>query len=602
MPDLWRDFLRALVLPALTLLLLPVLTIGFTAIGERWIDAEILPQIEAHIDDDASVADKEATKAFYREHPPSWACSTSDPEAATYRDAVCAPWGDLWQFELASRAAWWMTALGLATFAGIGVLGALAFRSRAAQYVSFVIGWRALVAVTAVEIVVQGALAVWLSFWVTALFLHVYSVKLIGVVAILAVIAVGLALVQLFKSPPPRAPIAAEVVSEADAPGLWQRVRELAARVGTAPPTTILAGIDQNFFVTEAGIGLVRGDAITGRALYVSLPLLRQLSLDEADAVFAHELAHLHGGDTASSARLAPAMQRYDTYWQGLAAGGLTMPAAAVMRLYRAVFELALRRESREREFVADRTAVRLTSADAVARSLLKVVGYASFRSTTEQALFSANASHSGALELRSRIDAGLADHVAEPSFVAKVRETEVPHPYDSHPPIEERLAAAGASVRLDDVATLFAAPPERTWADEVTTGAAIEDRLWTAYEEAFRAQHDLSLACRYRPATPEERAHVERYFPERSWDGKAGRVIVTYAGFVLPDGARVAFSDVASAAVKDGRVYGSSLEVTLHAGRVVSVDLGALGAGAEPFKEAFGLYWQRDQVSRRQG
>jgi hypothetical protein len=63
--------------------------------------------------------------------------------------------------------------------------------------------------------------------------------------------------------------------------------------------------------------------------------------------------------------------------------------------------------------------------------------------------------------------------------------------------------------VRLEDAPRIFGARPAKTWADEVLTGAAIELRLWTAYEARFKRNHELSLAYRYLPATDEERALV---------------------------------------------------------------------------------------------
>eukprot|EP01041_Mallomonas_annulata_P039487 gene39487-63183_t len=52
--------------------------------------------------------------------------------------------------------------------------------------------------------------------------------------------------------------------------------------------------------------------------------LLRILDQAEADAVFGHELAHLRGGDTQSSARLGPKLVQFDHYRHAVRSGGLS--------------------------------------------------------------------------------------------------------------------------------------------------------------------------------------------------------------------------------------------------------------------------------------
>jgi Zn-dependent protease with chaperone function len=603
--DFRRDFLKVVVLPALTFLLIPLFAAGFARYGERKLDGIILQSIESSIDGDAEIpaADRPEVKGFYRAHPPSAVCTDPDPRLDRYRAAVCERWGDVWQFVWAYRLALFAAALGLATFVAIGLLGLVAFWSRRAQYWSFMLGWRWLVAVTVAETIAQGVLAVWLSYWVTALLLEQYVPKLILMIALLAGLAVITIVRALLRRPPALEPLEAELLPEADAPGLWGRVKELAGRFGIEPPRAIVAGIDDNFFVTERSAPLTDGKALDGRVLYVSLPLLRILSTGEADAIFGHELAHFRGGDTAATARLYPMLARYQSYAAMLAGGGLTLPASLVMRLYRAIFELALAREQRRREYAADAEAARITSPDDLARSLLKVAGYSSFRAWTERHLFEQRSLHEGALALGARIAEGLPTHAGSQAFQEEALTLRVPHPYDSHPPLPERIQAVASAVKLEDAAPLLQARPERTWADEVLTGAAIEERLWGAYEARFKANHDVALAYRYLPANEEERGHVVRHFPDLTFEGKKGATVMTHAGVTLPGGASFLFAEIQSAKVDEGTFsHKLLLDLRSPAGekRKADVDLKALGDQAKPFKEAFSRYWQRDQVARQ--
>ncbi|MFO0582247.1 MAG: M48 family metallopeptidase [Anaeromyxobacter sp.] len=601
-----RSFVKALVLPALTLLLVPLGAIAFTRYGEAKLDGQLRAAMTAQIERSAKLSPDEKVewKAFVAAHPPSAACTDAAPDAQRYRAMVCEPWGEVWQFAMADRVALASAVVGVLALLGVGVLGLVAFRSRAAQYWSFMLGWRALVAVTVLETIAQGALLVWLSYWVTALLFERYVPKLIFVAAIAAAGAAYAIVKAVLTRPPEPEPLEAEALREEDAPGLWARVRELASRVGTAPPATIAAGIDDNFFVTEYPLALAGGAAPGGRLLYVSLPLLRTLAPAEAAAVLGHELAHFKGGDTAASARLQPALARYHAYTGSLEGKGLTGPAAAVMRLYRAIFELALSREQRRRELVADAEAARVTSPADVGRALVKVVSYSSFRARTERELFEQQVAHEGGLSLRGRIDAGLAAHAAAPGFVEHVRGARVPHPFDSHPPLDDRLAAVKAGTRLEDAAAILAERPERTWADEVETAEAIEERLWGAYEGRFQAVHEESLAWRYLPATEAERAHVVKYFPDRAFPTKdGGEVRITHEGVVRADGQRIRFVEIAAAKV-DAGTFTEGLVLTRAEGapgeKTFKVKLKPLGKGADAFKAAFQHYWQRDQVARQ--
>lgn len=171
-----REFVKVLVLPALTFFLLPLLSVGFARFGEGKIDELILANIDASIAGDAklSTPEKAELSAFYRAHPPSSVCDDPRPELERYRAAVCGLGDEVWQFTMAERVAWGGVLLGLVGFAWLAGLGFVASRRPAAQYASFMLGWRGLVGIVALETVAQGALAVWLSYWVTALLFDFY--------------------------------------------------------------------------------------------------------------------------------------------------------------------------------------------------------------------------------------------------------------------------------------------------------------------------------------------------------------------------------------------------------------------------------------------
>ena len=305
---------KVFVYALLALFLIPALTYVFTGYAQRDRDERFVAGISQRIDAEIGMpaSEKQARKDYYRNNPPSTICASADPDAQDYRAALCERYGEVWQFSLArTLSLWTMVASALLLVAVLG-LGALAFADRKMQYASFVTGWRLTTWASAASLLVQGALAVWLSYWVTAFFFHKYSPKLIVFVGMAVALGVFVAVAGVFRRVHFDNQAVGELVSEADAPALWKRIRHLAQRLNTEPPRNIVAGIDANFFVTEAPL-TVGNQTLTGRTLFVSLPLLRILDQSKADAVLGHELAHLANEDFAHREIFAFQTERADT-------------------------------------------------------------------------------------------------------------------------------------------------------------------------------------------------------------------------------------------------------------------------------------------------
>ncbi|MGO1048931.1 M48 family metalloprotease [Crossiella sp. CA198] len=83
------------------------------------------------------------------------------------------------------------------------------------------------------------------------------------------------------------------ILTRAQAPLLWKTVADLAERAGAPMPDEIRLTAEANAAVTEDTrmLGLVVGE----RRLYLGLPLLTGLPLDELKAILSHELGHFAG-------------------------------------------------------------------------------------------------------------------------------------------------------------------------------------------------------------------------------------------------------------------------------------------------------------------
>ena len=593
---------------ALALLGVPLLTYGFVRYAQHSMDGEMLQAVTQRMDENDITAPEKRAQILeeYSALLPSVLCSNTDPEAQEFRDDLCEFNGRIWHFHWARAVSLWTLALGVATLAGVLVLGRRAFASRQAQYSSLLLGWRFLQFSSAAVVVLQGVLCLWLSFWLTAFFWHSYYVKLIMIAALFAGMGILVILRKIFQRIKNENVVEGEVLAPQDAPALVERVRQIAAQLQTEPPQHIIGGIDTNFFVTESPI-TAGTQALTGRALFVSIPLLRQLTPDQASAVLSHELAHFSGGDTQAGAKFGPLLLRYDTYLEGMSEGGLTRLVYPAMQLFRLLLQMAMSRDSRQREFLADSKAAKVISAQAISESLIKIGAYAQYRNRLENKLFESQQKLGNALGLSDSVAQGLPHYAISPDFAQDMREAHIPHPFDSHPPLAERMKNAGHVVAEGDMAAIVQTQPTVTWADAIHSASAIEQRLWGQYEEQFAQNHEETLAWRYEPATDEEREHVEKYFPPVQFEVKKGFLLVDYRGLTPADGdAQVLWDDVHALTYTNSSL-GDTLAVTLkekRAGgmfhRTQTVKLRGLGKQKDAFTEAVGRYWARNQTMHK--
>ena len=236
---------------------------------------------------------------------------------------------------------------------------------------------------------------------------------------------------------------------------------------------------------------------LTGRTMYLSLPLCRILTQDELRAVVAHELAHFHGADTQYSLRFFPiyrgavnsyvaaASAAYDE--EGNPSWAL-LPAVAVLGHFLRSFAAAESKISRERELVADRFAASVVNEHAISSALVKIYAFSGYWAellstmhfslkagsvragdeTYDPQLFFSNA---------SRLFAAIAQGSAEGVPLHDLDEKKVAHPTDSHPPLSVRLESLHSSVAQVAMAAVNVSP-ERPAIELLDEPEAIEVEL----------------------------------------------------------------------------------------------------------------------------
>ena len=234
-----------------------------------------------------------------------------------------------------------------------------------------------------------------------------------------------------FVAPGPR-------LARADAPQLFAALEDVARRTQQTMPADVYLVNDVNAFVAQRGGLMGIGSK---RVMGVGLPLLQSLTVQEFRAVLAHEFGHYHAGDV----KIGPWI------YKTRAAIGRTIEKLSgnvLQKIFVGYGHLFLRvthAVSRRQEFIADEVAGNAAGAAVMASALRKVHGAATAFSDYWRGEV-APVLNSGFLP---PISAGFATFVQSDAvasnMAAAVKTAEAEHffsPFDTHPPLRERVAA----------------------------------------------------------------------------------------------------------------------------------------------------------------
>jgi Zn-dependent protease with chaperone function len=583
-------FVRAFIVPALWIFVVPVLGGAFFWHARSRFDNEFRTAIAQGIDQDAALSPDERNEARSNINNLTIARFLSDPQLQQHIPS---------ETKTAYRTFQWMIlisfgsiALAVLSFIAISACVLLSLRSQAIQYYALLLGWQWIKLAGVLQTIAQGTLLVALSYWVTALWFQKYSPKLVIVVGFIAIAAVVMLIVAFFKRVKLDTDVDGVPIAENHAIHLWERLKAICTSLGTAPPQHLIAGIEDAFFVTEQPVQ-VCGKTVNGRSLFVSLPLLKILNGSEADAVLAHEMAHFSGKDTLYSRKIAPLLIKYDNHLRVLYENPAARPVFHWVNCFRALFELSLGKHSRERELRADSIAAQQTSAHDLGAALLKITCYSMYRAKVQDDLFRQQQSIEVA-NVGPQIETGY--HSFAEQFVQKseMTEAQTSHPFDSHPPLATRLDKLGIKLTATDEIKLLIRPGDGKWFHQIDHSAELEAAQWSDFEAEFRAAHEQSLPFRYLPSNDQEREVVVAAFPEVQFTEKKGTLTIdfekmSHTGWEEP----IFFRALVSSSIAEGTIY---LKYTASAGQSKKQSIGTskFGASAGNVIEAFQRYYFR--------
>jgi heat shock protein HtpX len=222
-------------------------------------------------------------------------------------------------------------------------------------------------------------------------------------------------------------------------PRLFEELEGVAHATRQTMPAEVYLVPDVNAWVTQRGGIMGFGSR---RVMGLGLPLMRILTRSQFSAVLAHEFGHYHGGDT----RIGPWI------YKTRAAIGRTLNALghrswlqAPFRWYGKLFLRITHAVSRRQEFVADELAARTVGAKPLADGLLCVhkvaPAFAYYWHNECTPVFRAGFLPPLADGFDQFVRAG---HIAErmEDYLKEQLAGSNADPYDTHPPLKDRIAA----------------------------------------------------------------------------------------------------------------------------------------------------------------
>lgn len=237
----------------------------------------------------------------------------------------------------------------------------------------------------------------------------------------------------------------AVAVAPDDQPELWEQVRAAAEATGQRPPDQLYLDAEVNAGVIEQSrlLGLLHGR----RRMVLGLPLLAGLTVPQLRSVLVHEFGHYGNGDTRLGSVTARGRQALIHTVEAFQEGSTRFHyVIGVLYVgYARMFLRITQSAARHQELAADRMAARYAGRDVTA-SALRMLPVLDAAHTHYLQRYAAMGSPLTALPPVGEVHGGFRRLLAARSGeqLAALRAGQRPprpHPYDSHPPLAERIA-----------------------------------------------------------------------------------------------------------------------------------------------------------------
>jgi len=258
------------------------------------------------------------------------------------------------------------------------------------------------------------------------------KLAILCVIGALAILWSVLPRFDKFESPGPQ-------LTRDQHPRLFQEIDGVAKSVNQAMPAEVFLVPDVNAWVTQRGGVMGFGSR---RVMGLGLPLMRMLTKSQFRAVLAHEFGHYYGGDTKLGPWIYKTRGAIGRTLESLGDGSvLRLPFLAYGKMFLRITHAISRRQ----EFVADELAARAIGSQALIGGLRTVHGVApafdAYWLNECAPVLNAGFRPPLAEGFRQFVQAGkIADAIGR-HLDEELKEGKV-NPYDTHPPLKERIAA----------------------------------------------------------------------------------------------------------------------------------------------------------------
>ncbi|MHB0972316.1 MAG: M48 family metallopeptidase [Thermoanaerobaculia bacterium] len=239
--------------------------------------------------------------------------------------------------------------------------------------------------------------------------------------------------IDKFEAPGP-------LLTEQEHPKLFRTLREIASSTSQEMPSEVYAVPEVNAWVTQRGGIMGFGSR---RVMGLGLPLLETVTVDQLRAILVHEFGHYFGGDTKLGPWIYKTRSALFRTFYALADAGSIMrkPFEWYGKLFLRITEAISRRQ----ELVADELAAKTVGPTALGDGLIAIhragLAYDIYWRDEVSPVLNAG--------FRPAVSAGYAHFAAAEAIsesLDKYIEEQIRNPesdpYDSHPPLAERLAA----------------------------------------------------------------------------------------------------------------------------------------------------------------
>ena len=505
-------------------LVVPLLVLAFFMAAPHWLNHRLRTQATSLISGDSKLSNQEKNTRLENIGRLDFqqVCENCPPGFEKLHDNLVQAGiaGNFQRLRWGLMLAWLLAGgLALATVA-IFVWNGQARKTSAGLIFGYQMSWKIGMAAALAKVFLLIPLLTYGTFEFSVLLTDHYYPKLLLLIVLGGLFALwNSAQILLKKVPLEFTESMSREVTPEEAPELWRAVRFAAERLKTNPPDRILVGLQLNFYVTELAVKHDAGRA-EGKTLYLSFPLLKQLSEDHVVAIIGHELGHFIGEDTKMTREFYPLRFKVHATMIAMARSGwVGWPSFQFLNFFSWCFGETERAASRERELLADRKAAELTSPKIAAEALIRLqVAAEAFQLGLKEAMKNPSKNPLD-LPLQNIVLEKLAPETA---FWQQLFEKKLPHPLDTHPTLLVRLESLGQTVGVAEAQAIALAPSESAYERWFSQRAGLFADLSQQANAAVAKMRARSEVVEADVQTDAGRQFLEQHFPEKKWQASA--------------------------------------------------------------------------------